>query len=129
MNKTYHLLRRLFCGNKEKTIIIKKRLVAAEFRANRKNLVFDLTFDDVLDILAKQNGRCYLTNEPLTFKKKDKNVISFDRDNPPLDYTKKNLNLVTAQVNKCKSDNPTPEFLDLCGKVHNNRHNIKPKNL
>jgi len=123
----YHLFSHLI-QTKKKTKLINKRLQSAEYRAKTKNIKFNLTFKDILDKLAQQNGRCYFTNEPLSFNKKDPNVISFDRGIPIKGYSKENLNLVTALVNKTKSDTPTDEFIKLCGKIYNNRKNIKYPN-
>lgn len=60
---------------------------------------FDLTYDDVLDILDKQNKRCYYSNVPLVFKKKSDYQASLERLDTSKGYTKSNVVVCCLEFN------------------------------
>lgn len=87
-------------------------------RAFRRDL---LTKHDCVAILEAQNYRCALTGVELTCRL-EKGVIcktnaSIDRIDPKGLYTKDNVHLVCAAVNKFRIDLPLDEFVDWCKKV------------
>lgn len=86
-----------------------------------KLILFDLTMQDLYDVLVKQNFKCAYTGEPLnvlnTFKY-DSNA-SLDRIDSEKGYTKDNIQWVTKVVNVMKNDIPHNLFLELCTKIHN----------
>lgn len=87
-------------------------------RAFRRDL---LTKHDCVAILEAQNYRCALTGVELTCRL-EKGVIcktnaSIDRIDPKGPYTKDNVHLVCAAVNKFRIDLPLDEFVDWCKKV------------
>lgn len=91
------------------------RLLARSFRRE------SLSKEDCLDLLVKQNYRCALTGVELTcFLEKGvvrKTNVSIDRIDPKGLYTKENVQLVCAAVNKFRIDTPLDEFIDWCRKV------------
>lgn len=87
-------------------------------RAFRRDL---LTKHDCVAILESQNYRCALTGVELTCRL-EKGVIcktnaSIDRIDPKGPYTKDNVHLVCAAINKFRIDLPLDEFVDWCKKV------------
>ncbi len=87
-------------------------------RAFRRDL---LTKHDCVDILKAQSYCCALTGVELTCRL-EKGVVcktnaSIDRIDPKGPYTKDNVHLVCAAVNKFRIDLPLNEFVDWCKKV------------
>lgn len=87
-------------------------------RSNRKAT---LTKQDCLDLLKKQNYCCALTGVEMTCILEKgvvrKTNVSLDRIDPKGPYTKENVQLVCAVVNKFRIDTPLDEFIDWCRKV------------
>ena len=50
--------------------------------------------------------------------------ISIDRINSDLGYTKDNIQLVSAMINRMKSDLTSKEFIDFCSIISNYNKNI-----
>jgi hypothetical protein len=87
-------------------------------KAFRRDL---LTKHDCIAILEAQNYRCALTGVELTCRL-EKGVVcktnaSLDRKDPKGAYTKDNVHLVCAAINKFRIDLPVEEFIDWCNKV------------
>lgn len=85
-----------------------------------------ITTQDIKDLYDKQNGLCALTNQKLTtdtYTVKgnqyiiNKFNISVDRIDSNKDYTKDNIQLVGAIINRIKSDLSNDQFLELCNMV------------
>ena len=78
-----------------------RKKVAA--RKNNKDIedVFDLTFDNLIEILKKQRGLCYYSGVKLNYGSYlEKNwVASLERINPYKGYTKDNVCLVCLEFN------------------------------
>ena len=82
--------------------------------------------NDLLDILKKQNYKCALTNELLTYYT-GKNItqenyetrfnISVIRLDNTLEYTKENIILVGKSVAQMTGDLPLTEFKRICGLI------------
>ena len=96
----------------------------AEKRA--KKLLIDITCDDIHEMYNKQNGKCALSGLQLsheTYAYRDNEHIinrmniSIDRINSNLGYTKDNVQLVGAIVNRMKTDLPDQEFINFCSIV------------
>lgn len=102
----------------------------AEKRA--KKLEIELTIEDIHELYTKQNGLCAisglkLTHETYAYKDKEHIInrlnISIDRINSNLGYTKDNIQLVAAIVNRMKTDLPDNEFIKICSIIseYNNK--------
>lgn len=91
------------------------RLLARSFRRST------LTKQDCLDLLEQQNYCCALTGVQMTCVLEKgvvrKTNVSIDRIDPKGPYTKENVQLVCAAVNKFRIDTPLDEFIDWCRKV------------
>ena len=102
----------------------------AEKRAKKLNI--ELTVEDIHELYEKQNGFCAisglnLTHETYAYKDKEHIInrlnISIDRINSNLGYTKDNIQLVAAIVNRMKTDLPDPEFIKICSIITENNKN------
>ncbi len=76
---------------------------------------------DCIQLLEKQNYRCALTGVPLSCTL-EKGIVcktnaSIDRINPKGGYTKDNVQLVCAIINKLRIDMNIDEFKDWCRRV------------
>jgi hypothetical protein len=95
--------------------------------AKKRNINVEISIKDIIDQYHKQNGKCYYSNINLTFNKQnsknEKNRlinpwnISVDRTNSKLHYTKDNIKIVSAYINRAKSDLDEKIFLDMCFSV------------
>ena len=97
-----------------------------------KELNIEITCDDIHQLYTKQNGLCAisglkLTHETYAYKDKEHIInrlnISIDRINSNLGYTRDNIQLVAAIVNRMKTDLPDSEFIKICSIIteHNNK--------
>jgi hypothetical protein len=99
----------------------------AKAHAKHKNREFNLTIDDMNEVLESQNNKCIFTG--LEFN--DDNVLSLDRIDSKMGYTRENIQFITIRANKMKSDMSDNEFLNYCSIIV--RHSaadrgMKPKN-
>lgn len=87
-------------------------------KAFRRDL---LSKQDCMALLREQDFKCALTGVELTCTlekgKVCKTNASLDRIDPKGPYTKENVQLVCAVINKFRIDTPLDEFVDWCRKV------------
>jgi len=80
-----------------------------------------ITREDCLGILARQDGRCALSGEPLTcilnVGTKTPTNASLDRIDPKKGYTPANVQLVCAVLNSFRNNIPVEDFVGWCRKV------------
>ena len=80
-----------------------------------------VTLNYLMTLWNKQNGKCSITNTPMTHIKGKGKVdtnVSVDRiDSTIKRYEKGNLQLVCYRVNMMKSDMKTDNFLDWCKRI------------
>jgi hypothetical protein len=97
-----------------------------------KELNIDISCDDIKELYIKQNGLCALTGIKMTtdtyMTKGNQHIInkmniSIDRINSDLGYTKENIQLVGAIINRMKSDLTNDEFINFCFII--TKYNIK----
>lgn len=91
---------------------IHKLLLGAKHRTIRNKLDFNITEQDLLNQFKKQKGLCFYTGEKLNIS-----VLSIDRVNPKIGYTKKNIVLTCWRVNLLKNNMDCQEFLRFCKKI------------
>jgi hypothetical protein len=86
----------------------------------------EITIQDIKDLYDKQKGLCALTGKKLStdtyMVKENQHIInkfniSVDRIDSNKDYTKDNIQLVGAIINRIKSDLSNDQFIDLCNMV------------
>jgi len=80
----------------------KKHMKAKSDRFQRDK-THTLTFDMLVDIFNKQKGLCAISGIPMQFgSHREKNwIVSLDRINPHLGYTKSNVHLICFEFNSC----------------------------
>jgi len=79
--------------------------------------------------LEDQNGRCYISGEPLSFVSETWDTISFDRLNSNLGYSVENTVLVTRFVNISKNNVSLEEYLKRIEKIYLGSQNLRNKNI
>lgn len=97
---------------------IKKKYLDAKNNClkRKKDLEFNITDQDILDLYNKQEGKCALSGEKLTSIVLEDNGIndfnlSIDRNNSSKGYTTDNIQLVGAIINIMKNDLDEKDFL------------------
>ena len=88
---------------------LKRKLSRLKERSKRYNIPFDLTYEDLLEQLNKQNRLCFYTDEPLTFYeyKKIPNrrlAPSVDKVIPHKGYVRGNIVWCIDRINSIKYD-------------------------
>lgn len=83
-----------------------------------------LSLDFLESLYNKQNGKCAITGELMTYlqvgdNKKVATNISLDRVDSDLDYTEDNIQLVCYRVNVMKLDGDLEELKLWCSKILN----------
>lgn len=98
----------------------------ARYGAKKRQLVFDINIDDVMEIYTRQKGKCALSGIRMTYNRdgrgrRDMN-ISLDRIAPDRGYTRKpaNVQLVCLRVNLMKHTLEEHEFLWWIGNILEN---------
>ena len=92
--------------------------------SKNRNLVLEITPDDIYEQFIKQNKKCALTGIDLimSFDMKS-STISVDRIDSKLGYIKSNIQIVHKLINQCKMDHSDEMFYNLCKKVYFNLKN------
>ena len=99
-----------------------------------KKLSIQIGENDIKELYKKQNGRCLITNQILSYNTDNDNIInetkiknkfniSIDRVDSTKDYTKDNVQLLGVIINIMKSDLTNYEFIDLCCQIDNYNDN------
>ena len=99
--------------------------------AKNRNLIFDITIDDVWELYSKQNKKCVLTNWDIQFNAvKALNTASVDRIDSKIGYIKDNIQIVHKKINKFKMAFSQEELLEMCkGIVYNTKNRDIPKRI
>lgn len=93
-----------------------------ETSAKLRGLTWELTIDDVADLLDKQEGKCALTGWDIEFPESghaQKAPASIDRINSSLGYVLGNVQLLTRHVNMMKQAYDNDYFIEVCKAVAN----------
>lgn len=95
--------------------LLKSRMAAAKSRSKKKNILFNLDIEYLLNVYHNQKGKCYYSGIDLKIKiescNNNRNVISVDRINPELGYIKGNIVLCCDVFNTMKNNmNPNQFF-------------------
>lgn len=92
----------------------------------KRNVQFDITYQEVFDLYEKQHGLCAISDLEMTHNhlsgqhSKDFHNLSIDRIIPGKGYTKDNIQLVCLMVNMMKLDLKEETFHQLCAIVAQN---------
>jgi hypothetical protein len=89
-------------------VYLTRALNSSRLRAKKKNVLHDLTLDQIIDLWHKQDGRCALSGVAMTYEitngAPNMYNASLDRKRPGLAYTINNAQLVCARANWIKGD-------------------------
>jgi len=90
----------------------------------KQGINWDVTPQELYILYAKQEGKCALTGQELTFKRgRDEESdfnISIDRINSTDSYHIENIQLVGKIINFLKNDLPQEKFIKLVKLIYNN---------
>lgn len=95
----------------------------------RRNLAFEINLDFIIQLFHKQEGKCAITNMIMTHNalNEDKSDtehirnlkhISIDRIDSSIGYTKNNVHLVCAIINRMKYNLDASDFIIQCFKIY-----------
>jgi hypothetical protein len=88
--------------------------------AELRGLDWDISLDDIADLMESQDNKCSLTGWSIEFPKSghpQKSPASLDRVDSKLGYIKGNVQLLTKQVNMMKQAYTQEEFIAVCKAV------------
>jgi hypothetical protein len=78
---------------------------------------FEITIDDVADLLEEQMYQCALTGEPIALDKCSGSSGSLDRIDNSKGYTVDNIQITTKDINMLRGSFSVERFIELCRKV------------
>ncbi len=104
---------------------ISKILRAASIRAKQKNYEFNLTYENIIGMLEKQQCRCAISNIKFDLRPTEDGTrrpftMSIDRVNNSAGYTTENCRLVCTIVNIARSNWKDEHFTHMCHQVAEN---------
>ena len=120
-------------------MIAKKKKIKKKKKKGRI-LAFEIDQEFIIQLFHKQEGKCAITNMIMTHNALNENKpdtehirnlknISIDRIDSSIGYTKDNVQLVWAIINRMKYNLDASEFIMQCFKIHYYQHQIvhRPK--
>jgi transposase-like protein len=112
--------------------MLKLILKNTQYNAKVRNIEFDtnITKAFLLELYDKQKGICNISGEYMTLRDnqlKNPTLISIDRINSDIGYTKENIQLVCWEINRMKMDKTEKEFIYWCN-IITTYQNDKNKN-
>jgi hypothetical protein len=107
------------------SVYVKRLIVRAQNRHRDKGYGFFLEYEDVFNLLEKQEWVCALSGVKMTMKTGDVNRASIDRIDSDLGYISSNIQMVTSAANKAKMDLNNEEFILMACRIADaNRHKV-----
>lgn len=100
-------------------------------KALQRNKTFDISKEYVWELYQKQDGRCALSNTPITFGRlqyKYETTASLDRIDSSKGYIEGNVQWVHKLVNLMKNSISESNFIDICTSIVDN-HKQKLESL
>lgn len=101
-------------------------------RSKHRKLNVEVTIEQLWELFLKQDRKCALTGQELTFQKSVRTrcdaTASIDRKNSNKHYTIDNVQFVHKDVNRSKSDFDEEYFIQMCNLIAKN-HPREPRML
>lgn len=95
--------KKLLYSSEEK--FLRQKFSNLRSRANKANILFNLTVEEYIEQFNKQKGLCFYTDKPLNFKGKEKfDSISCDKIIPENGYVKGNIVFCSNRINTVKNN-------------------------
>jgi hypothetical protein len=91
--------------------------------AESRNMEFDITIEDMSDLIIKQNYKCNISGMPIKFNALKKHTASLDRIDNSKGYVKGNVQWLHKDINSIKSNYNQEYFIELCGYIYKNTKN------
>jgi hypothetical protein len=91
--------------------------------AETRGIQWDITIDDIAEVMKTQNYKCKLTNLDIEFPKSghpQKSLASIDRIDSKKGYIKNNIQLVLKDINMMKQSYSQEHFIKMCKYVAEN---------
>jgi len=90
--------------------------------AEKRNINFELTINDLKTLYEQQGGLCALSGIKMTFKpgtrkRISRTKLSIDRMNNNKGYTKDNIQLITWHANLAKGTWSSKQLIDMCKNI------------
>ena len=80
---------------------------------------WDLTIDDIADLLEAQEYKCIMTGQPVDLSKCGYNTGSLDRIDNDLGYVKGNVQVVLVKIQMMRGSYTVADFKEMCNLVAN----------
>jgi len=103
-----------FVEGSGKPINISKYFYTLERGAKSRNYSFDVTIEQILQLLESQNNKCALSGKDISF---DEGTASLDRIDSTLGYYQENIQWVHRNINFMKNRMDQDQFIELCSCV------------
>jgi hypothetical protein len=100
----------------------KKTLKDAKYRSTKKDIAFDLTFQDLRDLFYNQKCKCFYTGKDFNLYSKTDNP-SLDRIDSSKGYVKGNVVWCRSRINFMKYNDDYEDFLLECRSILEHRPN------
>lgn len=111
----------LICNKKQSlSIRINRKLRSAKKEITKRNLPFEIDEKFVMELLEKQNWKCYYSGIQMNYEHGNPLSFTLDRKDSNLGYTKENVVAACHFVNKAKMELSVNKFIDMCGKITEN---------
>lgn len=102
------------------------RLHDAQVRAKKKNLYIDITLEYLKQLWNKQEGKCALTNFPMSYQqskgKRNPYSLSIDKIDPNKGYEVGNVQFVCFAANMMKGELSLSELKKFCQAIIKNNN-------
>lgn len=89
----------------------------AKKSAEKRQQIFDLTIQDIVEAWNQQLQTCAYSGRTMTLEQGHLNTVSIERIESKVGYTKENTILVCQAINRMKSDFLYEDFFNLCKDV------------
>ena len=125
INNRTRASRRVERGEKSLDQLLSVRYVSIQLRMKKNVVNFDCSYLKLL--WNKQDGRCAISNIPMTYKMGIGRVptnVSVDRINSAKSYSADNIQLVCMAVNQMKSNLQIDELIFFCKEIIKNNKNV-----
>lgn len=99
---------------------LKSLLKGAKASARNRHQEFNITFEDLENLWKAQSGKCLYTGWTMTTKTKDLTLVSIERKDNAIGYTKDNVVLVCWCVNRAKATMSKQDFINMVKAIANN---------
>ena len=106
--------------DKKALLMFQKAYRAANRRATKKGLTFEITPDDIIKQYVDQSGRCFYSNLEMRISKENDGILhdpykmTLDCKDPSLGYKKENIVWCIYCVNSFKQRMSKEEVINIC---------------